>query len=141
MEIIIKQITPITKDIVGADDENITISILSVYFDVLTPDTAYVDDNDIGYFPIEIVADLNTPDVDIIAACEKWIIDNNVLSHYNGKLRNRDEDIANEISKKYSLTDELGIIRMSLAELLPDNLDIQMWNDAVVNAKAKYPKV
>ena len=140
MKIIIKQKTPITKDIAGADGGNITISILSVYFDVLTPDTAYVDNNNIGYFPIEIVADVDTPDEDIIAACEKWIIDNNVLSHYAGKLRNRDVDIQTEIEKTHSLTDEIGIIREALVKMLPDDLNVQIWNDVVENAKMKYPK-
>ena len=140
MEIIIKQKTPITKNIAGADGENTTISILSIYFDVLTPDTAYVDNDDIGYFPIEIAADMNTPDADVITACEKWITDNDVLSHYTGKLRNRDEDIQTEIEKTHSITDEIGIIRKALAKMLPDDVDIQAWNNVVVAAKAKYPK-
>ena len=141
MEIIIKKKIPSTKETTDSDGVEVLTPILSIYFDVLTPGIAYVDNDDIGYFPIEIVADIDTPDEDIIAACEKWITDNDVLSHYAGKLRNRDEDVAAEIGKTYSLTDELQIIRTALAELLPDDVDVQAWDIAVKAAKIKFPKL
>ena len=141
MEIIIKRKTPTTKDIIEVDGKSTTISILSVYFDVLTPDTAYVDNNNIGYFPIEIAADVDTPDTDIIAACEKWITDNDVLSHYAGKLRNRDEDIADEIAKKYSLADEIAMLwKLQTDELTIDSPEIVEQRQIVADAKLKYPK-
>ena len=51
------------------------------------------------------------------------------------------QDVETEIRKVYSLTDELGFAREGLAELLPNNVNIQMWNSVVRAAKSKYPKV
>lgn len=93
MEIIIKQKIPSTKEIADVDGNSQNVSVLSVYFDVLTLDTAYVDNDDIGYFPIEIVADMRTSDVDVISACEKWITDNNALSKYTGKTISSIDDV------------------------------------------------
>lgn len=52
----------------------------------------------------------------------------------------RKSNIRAEIAKTYSLTDELQIIRTALVRLLPDDVDVQVWDDIVVAAKAKYPK-
>lgn len=52
----------------------------------------------------------------------------------------RKTNISSEIAKTYSITDEIGVIREALVQLLPDDVDIQAWNDVVVAAKAKYPK-
>lgn len=51
----------------------------------------------------------------------------------------RQANIKTEIAKTYSLTDEISIARDALAILLPDNVDVQLWNSVVVAAKAKYP--
>jgi len=53
----------------------------------------------------------------------------------------RKANIREEIAITYSLTDELQIIRKALAALLPDDVNVQAWNDAVVAAKLKYPEV
>jgi hypothetical protein len=52
----------------------------------------------------------------------------------------RKQNIKNEIELTYSLTDEIGIIRTALAELLPDNHEVQAWDAVISAAKAKYPK-
>lgn len=52
----------------------------------------------------------------------------------------RRQNIKIEIEKTYLLTDEIGIIREALVKMLPDDVDVQAWNDVVVAAKAKYPK-
>ena len=43
--------------------------------------------------------------------------------------------------KGYKITDEIEIIKETLAELLPENADVQAWNSVVENAKLKYLKV
>lgn len=98
MEIIIKKKTPSLKKHVGEDGVETSTFMLSIYFDVLTSETAYVDNNDIGYFPIEIEAEAGISDADIITACKKWLIDNDVLSHYNGKPHDHDDIIQSRIS-------------------------------------------
>ena len=52
----------------------------------------------------------------------------------------RKQNIKKEIELNYSITDEIGIIRVALAELLPDSVEVQVWNDVVNDAKLKYPK-
>jgi len=52
----------------------------------------------------------------------------------------RVSNIAVEIAKAYSITDEIGIIRDALATLLPDDTTVQDWNMVVENAKIIYPK-
>lgn len=53
----------------------------------------------------------------------------------------RDTNIISEIDNVYSRTDEIGIIRESLIKLLPYDADVAAWNNVVLEAKAKYPKV
>lgn len=98
MEIIIKKKIPSLKKHVDADGIETSTFVLSIYFDVLTSETVYIDNNDIGYFPIEIEAKPGISDTDIIAACKKWLVDNDVLSHYNGKPHDHDDIIQNRVS-------------------------------------------
>lgn len=152
MEIIIKQKIPSTKTIADVDGKNQQVSILSVYFDVLTLDTAYVDNDDIGYFPIEIVADMSTPDADVISACEKWITDNDVLSKYSGNLRvipttaeeleaELNAKIAEKIAIKYPLPAEMALLWKVQEGIFtmesPEIVALRAW---VAEAKAMYPK-
>lgn len=50
-------------------------------------------------------------------------------------------NIQAEIRKTYSASDEIGIIRESLTDVVPDNIQMKEWNKAVKAAKDKYPKV
>lgn len=53
----------------------------------------------------------------------------------------RNINIISEIDNVYSRTDEIGIIRESIIKLLPYDADVVAWNNVVLEAKAKYPKV
>ena len=141
MEIIIKQVTPFTIEIKDTEGKTKTENRLSIYFDVVTVDRNYVDNENIGYFPIKMIGDANTSIEDISAACTLWITSNDVLSKYQGKIRTRHGDIESEIRKKYTIDDEIGLLADVMSGVkIKDDPEIITWRAVVQAAKDKYPK-
>ena len=53
--------------------------------------------------------------------------------------RKREENIKNEIRLEYSENKIMAILISGLADILPDNTDIQHLNTTMINAQNKYP--
>jgi hypothetical protein len=112
MEIKIKQIKPFTIELVDDNNDPISKSKVHIYFDVITDDKVFIDDNNIGYFPIEFD---EMDEKDLIKACESWIESNDILSKYTGE---NIEDYQLKINNKNDIINRIEILESKLNNVI-----------------------
>lgn len=111
MEIIIKQKIAKFKQILNNNNELVNINYLDIFFDVESDDKYYIDIDNKGFFPLEIL-DNNNTDEEIKQICSNWIISNNILTIYTPTYNSLEEKQIAE--KKLEILDrqartELGL--------------------------------